>query len=53
MTPNEKYTALYEQLLDADMAAVNMLTNYNGMNHDVLDYLADEFGIEWEEDEEN
>lgn len=51
MTPNEKYAVFNDSLTNVAMAVVDMFINYNGMNHDVLDYLAEELGIEWEEDE--
>lgn len=53
MTTEQKWDYLEELLGNADMAAVNMLTNYNGLNHETLDYVAQEFGIEWEEDEDD
>ena len=52
MNDNKKWEQLEEQLTDEQLCAAHVLTNYNGLNHETLDYLAEEFGIDWEEEEE-
>lgn len=52
MDTHQKWEHLEEQLTDDQLFAAHVLTNYNGLNHEPLDYLADEFGIIWDEDED-
>lgn len=52
MDTYKKWEQLEEQLTDEQLLAAHVLTNYGGLNHETLDYLADEFGLEWEEEEE-
>ena len=52
MTENEKWE-IFETYLSSDqLFAAHVLTNYNGFNHETLDYLADEFEINWDEHED-
>lgn len=49
MDTNEKWE-IFEAYLNSDqLCAAHVLTNYNGLNHETLDYLAEEFGINWDE----
>ena len=49
MNENEKYEVLEIALTPNDLNSANMVLDYSGFNHDVLDWLADEFGVDYDE----